>query len=349
MIDVEALLAPVSNQPPCGPDLEYDPEWQELERLAQGKPEQQFGGTIIPAEEPDWRDVAERARALLGRSKDVRSACLLARASMHLDQFSGLKAGLELVHQLLERYWAEVHPMLDASDNDDPTMRLNALSVLADTQGFLRAARNVRVVQSREHGELTLRQIEIAAGKLQARDGEVTPSQSQIDQQLAAVLNTDADLTVRVSAALASAKALAKLLDDRVGSDRSTDLKPLLASLTTLNQCVARVAAAQNGAASDDDAQGPEDTGPGALASGGGAATSAASGAIRNRGDVVVLLDRICEFLARTEPTNPVPLVLQRAKRLMNMNFMELMGDLAPDGIEQVRKVTGEKPAVADE
>lgn len=350
MIDVDALLAPVSDQPPCGPDLEYDPEWQELERLAQGKPEQQFGGTIIPAEEPDWRDVAERAQALLGRSKDVRSACLLARASMHLDQFAGLKAGLELVHQLLERYWAEVHPMLDSSDNDDPTMRLNALSVLADSQGFLRAARNVRVVQSREHGEVTLRQIEIAAGKLQAREGESAPSQSQIDQQLAGVLSADPDLAARVSAALASAKALAKLLDDRVGSDRSTDLKPLLVSLTTLNQCVARIAATQAGTASSDDSSGADDTGtvPGAQ-SAGGPAINAASGSIRNRSDVVLLLDRICEFLARTEPTNPVPLVLQRAKRLMTMNFMELMGDLAPDGIDQVRKVTGEKPAGDDE
>jgi type VI secretion system protein ImpA len=56
---------------------------------------------------------------------------------------------------------------------------------------------------------------------------------------------------------------------------------------------------------------------------------------------VILLLDRISEFLIRTEPTNPVPLILQRAKRIMGMNFLELMNDLAPGGVEQVRVVTG--------
>lgn len=56
---------------------------------------------------------------------------------------------------------------------------------------------------------------------------------------------------------------------------------------------------------------------------------------------MVLLIDRICEFLARTEPTNPVPLVLQRAKRLMAMDFMAIMADLAPDGVGQVRKISG--------
>lgn len=344
MLDVEALLKPVAEQPPCGPDLEYDPEWQELDRLSQGKPEQQFGDTIIPGEEPDWRDVARRAEQLLGRSKDLRSACLLARASIHLDQFQGLAAGLDLVHRLLALYWAEIHPMLDTSDNDDPTMRLNALAVLADPQGFHRAVRGARLFQTRAHGELSVRQIEIAAGKLPAREGEEAPSQSQIESQLSAVLAENPGLAALVSTALQNARDLAKLLDDKVGSDRSTDLKPLLASLVTVNQLVSRIAAAQSGVAAADDGTGAGEGDSGAASAGGGPAFNAASGSIRNRGDVVLLIDRICEFLARTEPTNPVPLVLQRAKRLMSMSFMEIMNDLAPDGVDQVRRVSGEPP-----
>jgi type VI secretion system protein ImpA len=52
-IDLDALLSPVASDDPCGADLEYDPEFGELERATQGRPEQQFGETIIPAEEPD--------------------------------------------------------------------------------------------------------------------------------------------------------------------------------------------------------------------------------------------------------------------------------------------------------
>ena len=54
-IDLEALLAPVSEESPSGADLEYDPTFGELERTALGKPEQVMGDDVIEAEDPDWR------------------------------------------------------------------------------------------------------------------------------------------------------------------------------------------------------------------------------------------------------------------------------------------------------
>ena len=81
-IDVEALLREVSPDAPCGPDLEYDAAFLELNRAAAGKPAQEMGGQVIPAEEPDWGDVRSRCVQLLGRSKDLRVSVLLARALM---------------------------------------------------------------------------------------------------------------------------------------------------------------------------------------------------------------------------------------------------------------------------
>jgi type VI secretion system protein ImpA len=341
MLDLEALLAPVPGDAPSGPDLEYDPEWQELERLAQGKPEQQFGDTIIPAEEPDWREVRSRGEALFARSKDARNAVLLARALSNQEQFHGVAQGLELIHQLMERFWDTVHPQLDSSDNDDPTMRLNALSALADPQGLLRSVRSARLFQSRTHGELTVRQIEIAAGKQTPRAGEEVPAQATIDQQLAAVLREDASLPARASEALAAARAIGRFLDEKVGSDRSPDLKPLIASLTTVDQLVGRIAATVNGAAAGEGGSGDAAGGdsPGSSAGPG----INAGGAIRSRADVALLLDRIAEYLQRTEPTNPARMLVNRAKLIMDMDFIQLINELAPDGISQARTVTGVK------
>lgn len=341
MLDLQALLAPIDPADPAGPFLEYDPDWQELERLSQGKPEQQFGSTIIPAEEPDWRDVSRRAEALLLRSKDVRAACLLAHAQVHLFHFAGLVAGLQLIHQMMDRYWESVHPQLDSSDDDDPTMRMNAMASLSDPQGLLRSARAARLFQSRKHGELNIRQIEVAAGKLAAREGETVLALSQVEQQIAAVCADDAALRPQVADCLKSARELGRLLDEKVGSDRSPDLKPLIATLLTVEQIVAR-SAASTGQGADATESGSEEGmassigGPGVTG-----AMAAANGVIRSRADVVTLLDRICEFLERTEPTNPAPLLLQRAKRLMGMNFMQLMNELARDGLGQVRTITG--------
>lgn len=339
MLDLESLLAPIEENAPAGPDLEYDAEWQALERSAQGKPEQQFGDTIIPAEEPDWAEVSSRAIALLGRSKDVRSATLLAIAQTRLQQFPGLSQGLRLVHQLLERYWEAVHPMLDASDNDDPTMRLNAMSALADPQGLLRVARAVRLSTSRAH-ELTLRQVEIAAGKATAREGEAVLTPSQVEQQIRAMVSEDPAFAPMVADTFTAAKALASLLDERVGSERSLDFKPLVGALYLLNQYVSK-AAESLGGAPDPGAEGFAD---GSAGGGGGGSDGPGintGGTLRSRQDVVVLLDKISEFLQRTEPTNPVPLILARAKRLMEMNFLELLQEIAPDGLVQAKNVTG--------
>ncbi len=54
-------------------------------------------------------------------------------------------------------------------------------------------------------------------------------------------------------------------------------------------------------------------------------------------------IDAICAFMERTEPANPAPLLLRRAQRLLNKNFVELIADLAPDSVGQVKLIAGLK------
>ena len=67
-------------------------------------------------------------------------------------------------------------------------------------------------------------------------------------------------------------------------------------------------------------------------------------GEVRSREDVIKLLNKICQYYDRAEPSSPVPLILKRAVRLAGMDFMEIINDLTPDSISQIRTVTGEKP-----
>ena len=50
MLDLESLLAPIADDAPCGSDLQYDPAFLELETAGAGKPERQYGDTVIAAE-----------------------------------------------------------------------------------------------------------------------------------------------------------------------------------------------------------------------------------------------------------------------------------------------------------
>src|SRR5580698_4323912 len=123
--NIEALLAPVSADDPCGADLEYgDPAFTAFDRATQGKPEQQIGSTIIPAEEPDWKAVGRQAIDLLARTKDLRVAVQLTKALLHTDGLRGLADGLTVLQRFVESYWEGLHPRLDPSDGNDPTMRV---------------------------------------------------------------------------------------------------------------------------------------------------------------------------------------------------------------------------------
>ena len=65
------------------------------------------------------------------------------------------------------------------------------------------------------------------------------------------------------------------------------------------------------------------------------------SGAIATRDDVVRTLDKLCEWFERNEPSNPAPLLLRRAQRLMSKSFIDIVRDLAPDGLTQIERLAG--------
>ena len=118
-IDVEALLAEIDPESPCGEDLTYDPAYLELERIAQVTPEQQIGNTIVAAEEPNWRDVRDQAMTLLERTRVLRVVIYLSLSSMKLDGLPGLRDGLALLRGTIDKRWETVHPQLDPDDDND--------------------------------------------------------------------------------------------------------------------------------------------------------------------------------------------------------------------------------------
>src|ERR1700739_2370135 len=117
MINAEELLKPISDEKPCGEDLSYDPGIQELETLIKGKPETQFSA----AEPPDWKALKELALELWGRSKDLRVATTLSLAVLKTDGLPAFRESLALVKGMLDGYWDTFYPVLDPSDNNDPT------------------------------------------------------------------------------------------------------------------------------------------------------------------------------------------------------------------------------------
>ena len=336
--NLESLLAPIGDESPAGDDLEYDAEFLALERAAAPKAERAIGDSVKAAEEPDWDKVAELARAVLGRSKDLRAAVHLTTAWTRTSGMPGWNAGLSLIRGLLEHFWDSVHPQLDAEDDNDPTMRVNSVVPLGDLQGVLGYFRTTPFVQSPRLGRFDLRDLRIANGtlKVTATEGEPQASLTEIE---ACCMDCAEDELVAVTAAISqsleNAKAIDGIFNDRVGT-AGPDFKNLLSEIYELKkfldpQLARRLPA--EGSAEDGEA-GEEGTG-------GSGAVRASGGAISGPQDVMRRIDELCDYYTRNEPSSPVPLLLRRAQRLVGMDFMDLLKDLAPGGISELRVVSG--------
>ena len=141
MLDLDPCLATIDTDAPSGPDLEYDPEFTALELANAPGEERVIGDAVIPAEDPDFAEVARAATALLSRSRDLRVAVILANATLRTEGLTGFETVLGFIRNGLEEHWDSVHPQLDAEDDDDPTMRVNAVLGLTDRGGVLAALR----------------------------------------------------------------------------------------------------------------------------------------------------------------------------------------------------------------
>ena len=338
VIDVNSLLNEISPDAPSGEDLEYDPAFGELERAAQGKPEQALGDSVVAAEPPDWREVRKLSTELLGRSKDLRIGVHLTRALTSSDGLPGLADGLSLLHSLLERYWDTVHPQLDPDDNNDPLMRINILVTLVDRDAMLNMVRKAPLVSSRVMGRYSLFDI-ARAGSGEAAADEETPAPDMTTIEAAFMeadleeLQATADAVTRCGGDLAAIDAV---LMDKVGAAQAPDLGALAALLkdaqAQLNKQLVR-----RGAGDAEMAAG------GGVAEAGAGATpaKAISGDINSREDALKMMEKISNFFERTEPSSPVPLLMRRAKRLVSMSFMDVLADMAPDGVKQAKIIGG--------
>ncbi|MCR5882455.1 type VI secretion system protein TssA [Rhizobacter sp. J219] len=330
-LPVEDLLASLGDDAPCGADLEYDPAFLALEEAARGKPEQQFGDTVIAAEGPDWRAVSEQALELARRTRDVRVAVHLARASARLKGVTAYASGIALIAGLLERHWDHVYPALDADDNNDPTMRLNALAPLVDTGAGLADLRAASIGGGRP--AITVREIELAFGKTEPLADETVPSADGMLQALQAAESQATGTLASLKQLHADVTRIEKLLIDKVGGAQGPELRPL----RVLAQALATAAEQAQGGSASEGQPGAD----GQTAAAGAAPVRGTPGTIVSREDVLKSLDRACEWLEKNEPTNPAPLLIRRAQRLMGKNFLEIIRDLAPAGIDQIENIAG--------
>ncbi len=218
------------------------------------------------------------------------------------------------------------------------------MAVLADDATLVREVRAAPFLTAPGLGPISVRNLDIASGELQPIGEEARLGLASIE---AAINDIDADRVAQAITALQTAfdstRQIEALLVVRVGSSQALNLDPLTRVLARgcdfLARAMRQAPGALDGTPSIQDSQphregSPITTAPGLVNSD-----------IHNRDDVLRMLEKICDYYRREEPSSPVPLLLERAKRLVPKNFIEIMADLAPDGMAQLTMFSGAPPS----
>ncbi len=326
---------------------------QMLALVARGKPAQAMGERSTKAVPPDWNAVKVGALKFfagiadddpkkgLGPTRDLRVAVLMTRALFQMEALPGLESGLRLIHGLLDRHWDHVHPQLDPDDGD-ATLRVNAICELINPDDLLKEVREGLATPAIRQGRVRIRDVHVAAGKAEPRKDEQRLTEAQIEGILREAAKAHPGCLEAGRNAVALLDAIHGKLVEKVGPANAPNLKPLrdqLAPVSAICERLLNRGTEANDAAADATAGG----GNGSVDPSQPTPAAGMRADIRSIDDAVKVLDRVCDFIDRTQPSHPAPLLLRRAQRLMKMTFVEIIADMAPESLGTIKQLAGVK------
>lgn len=344
MIDVDSLLDPVSEDSPAGVDLRWidgDTTFQTIEdNRIDEDPALVFDGE---AKSADWRLVSRTAEeALSGKSKDLQLAAWLTEALAQTDGFEGLRVGLRLIHQLLDRFWDTIHP---GSGDGEIVLatRAKPLAWLA-SKAFLPSVRQIPIGHD-GHSWAAYEQallIEVAppedAREMLAAGGTTREAWNQTLRSLD--VGALGELLASLERAEAELKQLIETCNKRFGYDEAPLLTPLQEVLEEIRGAIEPHVRQDTAAAA------------GSAQSGGSAAAPgvAVTGPISTRQEALQRLTEVAHFFRQTEPHSPVSYLIERAVRWGGMSLRQLLGEVVKsnDALSNIWETLGIDPNSPD-
>ncbi|AEA69627.1 Conserved hypothetical protein [Pseudomonas brassicacearum subsp. brassicacearum NFM421] len=341
---VSQLLEPISAESPCGPDLRYEPEYDQLRELRReddtSLPTGVWQSSIKRALWPDLERLA--TTLLLERSKDLMISAWLGEAWLHMAGLEGLPGSLALVAGLCERYPEQLHPQ---AEDGDQSWRVIPLEWLA-----------------RRYSEVLLTRVPLFDGREQAFAAFSLDDWQRLQRQQVLV-NDSKNAKASAEAARNDQKKLGELIRNtplsfwlhRQGSLMLSlqhlqrleawsdaylgNLAPgykslqdvMQALLTLVEEFIAMhpqqptVAPVQTSPASTTSTSQPQ------------AAPAQVFQEPANREEAYRQLMVIAGYLARTEPHSPVPYLIRRGVEWGNKPLSELLGELISADAESRR------------
>jgi type VI secretion system protein ImpA len=315
-IDFTALANPLSENDPCGPDLDMrgDEDYQNFVTIAEGLLPSEFfrDGAPFDASAINVDGQIARMAPFLGRTRDIRLLSLLARFLVLDRDLAGFVAVIEAIGRLLEVYWDKVHP---TAERESLSMRAAAIATLNEPTVCI-PLQYMPLCEDRRFGVITFRTRMYAKGEAKPKEGDTTPAYPSILQALRECATNHFDATRNLIARLAASLArIHSLFAEHCGFDKAPGLDKITATVAGM------MALLDEAVPSEDQKK---------IAASGGIDRTGTSGLIRNAFGVHMALQAVIEYFTHHEPSSPaLPLIVQ-ARELQGKTFVEVMQTLLP-------------------
>jgi type VI secretion system protein ImpA len=345
-IDFPALTAPVSDDAPCGLDLEQrdDPDFMQFMARADGL----LPSSFFAFKRADIDFPAEYAAAgkLLAETRDLRLLTLLAKLHLLDRDLKGFASGLATIRELLTERWDSVHPR---GEDGDYGLRMAVLQSLDDMSPVVLPLQHMPLAQSRQHGAISYRTHLLATKAISPREEESVLDPPAVE---AAFMQTDLPALIRtrdeLRTVVESLQGIRAVSIERSSFDQAVTFDRLLPLATGALALVDGIVTKRDPAAAPSlgiagqvrdliaNAFGRE---PAAEAAPPPVATapSEAVGPLADAAAAAAALGGAAAYFSASEPSSPVLLLVRQAQQLKGKSFFEVMQILVPNRAEAAR------------
>lgn len=366
VVDLEALLRPISDENPSGESLRYSGVYDQIAEARRADDVLSRGDWQTDLKVADYRTVVDLAvPALTSQTKDLQISVWLAEALMKQYGFVGLRDALQLLVGMHETYWDSVHPEIDEGDMEG---RANAISWFDTTSSFVVKEGKItgyagysfldwedsKVFDFPENLDTYSTEDQVRYNQLKAQaEKEQRVTGDMWRKERAATRRAFCEqVNYTIDECWAAFNDLNRVIEEKYDRNQMPGLSNFKKSLDAVHDQVKKLLEEKRQEEPDpaDDiaeADGQNETGEAGVRAAGASAT----GAIQNRNDALKRLAEIADFFQKTEPHSPVAYLVQRAVKWGHMPLESWLKDVIKDEtiLYQLRQTLGFNTNTGDE
>jgi len=347
VIDIEALLTPISDDNPVGENLQYAGLYDEVrkerrtdEDFAQGEWRKSETKTA------NWNQVVKlTTEAITSSTKDLQAGAWLAEGLVKLHGLVGLREGLKLMRGLHERFWDHVYPQVD---EDGLEARANSLAWLSSQ--LARSVKEVSLTNAQGRPNISYFQwleseefdvpesLEGLDAEAQERvnelkerartEGKTTSEDWRKAKQLSRRAFYE-ELFALLNECVEELRALDREMDEKFGRE-TPGLGELAKSLDDVHSLVEKLVKEKRILEPDEPQY--EETAEGALLGDpentDGVEFGTGTGPVKSRQEAFRRLAEVSQYFRRAEPHSPVSYLVDRAVRWGSMPLEAWLSDV---------------------